>query len=164
MGDLAHYSPEDVTVLLGGIIELKGFVDGSFIDIRKDTPLFLTKETADGKVVRTHKKSDLYTVSINLTSYSDSNQALTYAALIDKATKMGKFPLIIKDQLGSSLFFALTAWIENMPDSSFAVDIESRQWVIKCADANFNIGGNYEASGALEDVLNSAGGFIAGMI
>lgn len=164
MAILGHYSPEDVTVLFSGVHQLSGFVDGTFVSISKDNPTFTVHETADGVVGRRYNKSSVYTVNLILASTSESNQVLTYAAKLDELTQMGKFPLIIKDQSGSSLFFSLTSWIETTPDADFSVDIESRSWSIKCAQATFNVGGNESPSGMGEDVLNAALGLSGGFL
>ncbi|MCK9530499.1 MAG: hypothetical protein M0R77_08060 [Gammaproteobacteria bacterium] len=155
MAILGTYSPEDVTVLFGGVHQLSGFIDGTFISISKDEPSFSTRVSADGAPTRTFSSNPLYTVQLVLHSGSESNQVLSYALTVDEITKMGKFPLIIKDQLGSSLFFSLTSWIESKPDSDFSVSIEEREWTIKCSQVTFNVGGNDSPSSLGEDVLRT---------
>lgn len=161
---LATYSPEDVTILLGGVVQISGFVDGTFISISKDSPMYTTKESADGTITRTYKKSMLYNVNLILANTSDSNQTLTYTSGLDTLTQMGKFPLIIKDQLGGTLLFSLTSWIENFPDSDFSTGIEGRSWEIKCSQAVFNLGGNGTPSGLGGDILNTGFGLAAGFL
>lgn len=161
---LAHYSPERVTVLLGGAVQISGFVDGTFITVSKDSAMYSTKESADGKPTRTFKKSSIFNVSLTLASTSDSNQLLTYTSGLDTLTQMGKFPLIIKDQLGGTLLFSLTSWIESLPDSDFSTTIDGRTWEIKCSQAVFNIGGNESESGLGEDLINTGFGLVGGFL
>lgn len=156
---IAHYSPERVTVLLGGVAQISGFVDGTFITIAKDSAMYSSRESADGKITRNYKKSSLYNVSLTLASTSDSNQLLTYTSELDVLTQMGKFPLIIKDQLGGTLLFSLTSWIESLPESDFSTSVEGRTWQIKCSQAVFNIGGNESENGLGGDMLNVGIGF-----
>lgn len=153
MSRLAHYSPEDVIVLFGGVHRLTGFVDGTFVNISKDEASFLTRVSSDGMPTRVHSSNPIYTVSLSLHSGSESNDVLSYALLLDETTKMAKFPLIVKDKLGSTLFFSLTSWIENRPTSSLSVDIEEREWIIKCYQATFNVGGNESPSSLGQDAL-----------
>ena len=160
---LAHYSPEDVTVLLGGFHQLSGFAEGTFLTVSKSSPTYITRESADGIVSRTHRNSQVYEISLILHQGSESNQTLTYTARLDELTNMGKFPLLIKDQLGSTMFFSMTSWIEAIPDASFSTDIETREWKIKCSQAVFNLGGNESASSAGEDFLNGALGLAPGL-
>lgn len=160
---LMHYSPEDVNVLFGGVSRLSGFVDGTFVRIAKSSPMYTTRESADGNVTRVHKNSQMYDVYITLASTSESNQILTYAARLDELTQMAKFPLLIKDTLGSTMFFSMTSWIEEMPDSSFSTNVESREWKIKCSQAVFNVGGNEGPSSAVTDILNGVAGLAPGL-
>lgn len=164
MSKLGTYSPEDVIVLFGGVHRLSGFVDGTFINISKDEASFLSRVTADGRVTRVHSSNPIYTANITLHSGSESNEVLSYALLLDEATKMAKFPLIIKDKMGSTLFFSLTSWIENRPSSNFSLSMEDREWVIKCSQAAFMVGGNESPSSLGQDALAAglglAGGFL----
>lgn len=164
MAELAHYSPEDITILFSGVHQLSGFAAGTFVNITKDNPTYTIHESSDGVVSRKYNSSKVYSVKLTLASTSESNQVLTYAASLDAATQMGKFPLIIKDQLGSSLFFSLTSWIETIPDSSYSVDITSREWTIKCAHSVINVGGNDSPSSMSQDALNSALGLVGSFI
>ena len=97
MSSLAHYSPEDVTVLLGGVYPLDGFVDGSFVSIQKDSPNFTTKVTADGSISRTRNASSLYTVTVTLASFANTNKILTALAELDYRAMDARLLLLIKD-------------------------------------------------------------------
>lgn len=155
---LSHYSPEDVVVLIGGFLPIEGFLEGTFIGISKDTAFFTTKESSDGVVSRVANKSGLYTVSLTLMSTSESNIILTRTAALDNITHMLKFPLIIKDTLGSTLLFSTTSWVENVPNTDFTLGVSARTWNIKCAKATLNVGGNERASGLVEDAISTIAG------
>ena len=156
MTTLLHYSPEDIIFVFGGVHEVTGFVDGSFINISKDESSFNTSVTADGLPTRVRSSNSLFTISLTLHSASESNQVLSYALTLDEATKMGKFPIIIKDRLGSSLFFSPTTWIESRPDSEWSTDVTEREWMFKCYNGTFNVGSNDSPTGMTEDLLNAA--------
>ena len=162
MSRLAHYSPEDVVILFGGVHKLTGFVDGTFVSVSKDEASFVTRVSADGRPTRVGSSNPIHTVTLTLHSGSESNQVLSYALLLDETTKMAKFPLIIKDKLGGSLFFSLTSWIESPPVSNYSVDIEGREWIIKCSQVSYNIGGNESPSSMTEDVLRTSLGLAGG--
>jgi hypothetical protein len=164
MAELMTYSPEDVTVLFGGVHTLSGFVDGTFISISKDAPSFATRVSSSGMVSRVRTPDNVYTVGITLHSSSESNQVLSYALILDESTKMAKFPLIIKDHMGSSLFFSPVSWIETRPASDFSIGIEDREWTIKCANATFNVGGNTSESSLGVDALNTSLGLIGNFL
>lgn len=139
---LAHYSPEDVVFLLGGVIPIDGFADGTFVSIRKSNPIFETVVSSDGKVSRTQIENPLYTVTLSLSSVAAHNELLTAIAFADKKTGRAKFPLLIKDTLGTSMFYASLAWIEGTPDMSFGTDVTTRDWVFNCIGVTEVVGGN----------------------
>ena len=155
---LANYSPEDVTILVAGFIPLTGYTNGSFVSITKDIMPFTSARTTDGRVARMYNNDQTYTVEITLHSASDSNDLLTKMWLLDEVTQRAKFPLLIKDQLGSSLFFSTTSWIESIPTMGFGDTIGDRVWTIRSSQAVVNVGGNTDPSSLLEDITNIAAG------
>lgn len=161
---LATYSPEDVDILLAGIINISGFINGTFVNIAKDVGTFSTRESSDGVVSRNHASSGTYTVTLTLASTSESNKYLTLFSRLDDVTKMGMFPLIIKDRMGSTLLFSPKSWIETLPDTDFDVDVTERAWKIKCANAVLSIGGNEESSSIAEDVISVSGGLLGSFL
>ena len=154
--ELATYSPQDVTVLVAGILPIEGFIDGTFVAIAKDVMPFRSVKSTDGKIHRVYNNDATYTITLTLHNGADSNKDLTRLWLADQVTQMGKFPLLIKDTNGSSLFFSTTSWIETVPTMDFANQVTSREWVIKSAQGIINIGGNTEKSGLIDDLFNSA--------
>lgn len=155
---LAHYSPEEVTISIAGLFTLKGFKEGTFISLKRDVPLFASRETADGKVSRTRRASKTLSLTLTLDSSSPSNEELSRFSLFDHSTHSGKFPIFVKDRLGKTVFFCTTAWIEDLPKADFSLGVEARVWEIKCPQATVFIGGNMGVSGGLEDVINIGAG------
>lgn len=151
---LQNYSPEDVTVLLAGVKPIQGFIDGTFVEIEKNTQTFQTYRSADGRIARKKDNDFSYTVRLTLMSTSASNDVLDYLAKVDQLTSMGKVPLIIKDQLGSTLFFSATTWVETIPTITFSTSIGERTWVLRSSQAISTVGGNEDASDLLEDTAN----------
>src|SRR5690554_49389 len=126
---LYSYSPEDVTILLLGFIPVEGYIDGTLISINKDLPPFTSGMTADGVQSRVHRISSSYTMRLVISNVSPTNDVLTKLWQIDEITKMGKFPILVKDQLGTSLFFSATSWIESPPSLYYSNRITEREWV-----------------------------------
>lgn len=156
-GELFTYTPDSVTCLVAGIMDLDGFVDGTFISINKDRQAFQSITTPDGTTARLHNEDNTYTVSITLHSASNSNDFLTKLWLLDEVSERGKFPLLIKDGSGSDLFFSTTTWVEGVPSIVKSNGIDSRTWVLKSAFAVVNVGGNGEESDIINDLLSIAG-------
>lgn len=149
------YSPEDISILLLGFIPVEGYIDGTFVSISKDLPPFASSITADGQQSRVHRASSTYTMRLTLSNVSPTNDVLTKLWQIDELTKSGKFPVMVKDQLGTSMFFSATSWIESLPSLYYSDRVTEREWVIKCAESVINIGGNDGASGLIQDLFNT---------
>ena len=163
MGLLAHYSPEDVSVSFGGIT-IGGFIEGQFVVVRRQELAYNTKTSADGKVVRSASGDRLYEVRFYLHSASESNLDLNLIRDVDAFTHMGIIPLLIKDNLGSTLFFSPSAWIEGEPTVSMGVQVEEREWIIRCTEATMVVGGNFDISSGAEDMFRGLRGGIPNLI
>lgn len=154
MANLASYSPEDVTILVAGFIPISGLIDGTFVTISKDLSPFSTARTSDGQVARLYNCDSSYTITLTLQNTAESNDVLTKMWQIDEISQLGKFPLMIKDQLGTSLFFSTTSWIESVPTMEYSNNITERVWVIRSSQAVINFGANQERSSAIQDLAN----------
>jgi hypothetical protein len=151
---LRSYSPADVVVLLAGFYRVDGFVESSFVTISKDVQPYKTKRTSDGQVARTFIKDDTYTITLNLASTSPTNDILNALVTGDSLTQYGKFPIFVKDQLGTSLLLGPTCWVKEVPDLSFSETVTTRSWVIQATQCITNFGGNEDAATALQDLAN----------
>lgn len=156
MATIFNYIPEDVHVVIAGILSAEGFVDGSFINITKDDGPYRSRTTADGKTVRIYRNSQTYTVDLTFHIGSTSNDFLTKLWQLDEVTQRGKFPILIKDGSGTDLFFSATSWIEGLPSLTKSASVDTRTWRIKCSSAGVNFGNNSGESGIVQDLLNIA--------
>lgn len=157
MADPFNYCPDDVNVLVAGLISLKGFVDGTFVNISKDINSFVAKRTPDGTVARIYNNDNTYTLRVTLHNGSESNDLLTKIWQLDQITKgRGKFPIFVKDLSGTDLMFSLTAWVESPPDMVKSASVDGRTWVIRCTECVINHGSNTEPSSILNDIVNIA--------
>lgn len=155
MPSLANYTPEDVNVLIAGLVSLEGFVDGTFINIVKDITPYTTIRTPDGTTARKYNASFSYTITLSLFSGSGSNELLTRLMAADQLTQKGKFPLLIKDNSGTSLFFGSTCWIESPPELSFSNNFDTRTWVIRAMGSTVNFGGNEDVSDLIDNLVDA---------
>lgn len=153
---LFNYCPESVVFLLAGFIPVEGFVDGTFIEISKDLIPFTSQRTPDGSVSRLYNNDQTYTITLTIHNGSSSNDVLTKLWQIDEITQRGKFPLFIKDNSGTDLFFSTSTWIEGVPAIVKSNGIDARQWVFRSSQAVINIGGNQDPSSLLQDLINAA--------
>lgn len=163
---LALYSPEDVIILLGGIYQIEGLHEGSFISIEEDEDRWKTSVTTDGRVTRTHNKTATHTVSITLSSTADANSIFSAWAAADGFLYGAMLPLFIRDTNGTSMFYSPVTWVEKSPQASFDEGVTGREWVLKASGAVNTIGGN-ESGGVIPTelaVLGFIGADVAGFI
>lgn len=152
MSGLNTYSPSDVIVSLAGMHTVTGYADGTFIEIRKEGRPFLKQRSMDGQTARIYDEDQNYRVYLTLMQSSSTNNILSMLYNVDLATRMGKFPLIIKDGSGSTTFVSLTTWIEDIPNVRFADKLSEYTWTFGCSDAMISIGGN-DPTSLVEDAL-----------
>jgi hypothetical protein len=158
MADIFNYCPDKIQCLIGGLLPVSGFVDGTFISITKDVMPFTSVKTPDGTMARLYNSDQTYTITLTLHCGSPSNDVLTKFWQLDELTQRGKFSLLIKDPSGSDLFYSATTWIETLPTLSKSASIDNRVWGLKSSSAIINIGSNSDPSSILQDLINLATG------
>lgn len=158
MAGIFNYCPDDVVCLIGGILPVEGFVDGTFISINKDMMPFTSIKTADGQMGRLYQSDQTYTITLTLHAGSFSNDVLTKFWQLDEISQRGKFALLCKDSSGSDLFFSTNTWIEQLPTLSKSASVDTRVWVLRSSQAVINIGSNANEQSILQDLLNIAAG------
>lgn len=139
---LLTYSPDDVDVLLAGLIPIRGFVDGTFIQVEKEVTPYSYQSAMDGETSRTFKFDQNYKVTITLAHSSPSNSDMNAMHALDIATQLGKLPFMIRDRNGTTSFFSPNAWIENYPTVTYSRGVEARTWVLRCTEGVLTVGGN----------------------
>lgn len=155
---LATYIPEEVTCVLAGLLVLEGYVDGTFVTIDKDAPPYTTVYTPDGTTARVQNEDNKYTITFTLYGGSASNDVLTKLWQLDELTNMGKFPVFVKDNSGTDLFFSPTAWVKQVPSISKGSEYSDKVWVIQTSSGVVNFGNNEDAAGIVQDLINIATG------
>lgn len=158
MAGIFNYNPDEVICLVGGILPVEGFVDGTFISINKDMVPFTSVKTADGQIGRLYQNDQSYTITLTLHCGSFSNDVLTKFWQLDEISQRGKFSLLIKDSSGSDLFFSTNTWIEGLPTLSKSASVDTRTWILRSSQAVINIGSNANEQSILQDLLNIATG------
>lgn len=156
MANIFNYRPDDVICLLGGILQVEGFVEGTFISINKDMMPFTSIKTADGQMGRLYQNDQTYTIALTLHAGSPSNDVLTKFWQLDEISQRGKFPLLFKDPSGSDLFFSTNTWVEQLPTLTKSASVDQRVWVLRSSQAVINIGSNADEASILQDLVNLA--------
>lgn len=149
------YSPSDISITFAGV-PIEGFSTDNVVRINRIDPVYTSKRAMDGSVAVTKQKYSKWQVSIFLAQSSESNDLLNgvQKLLFSADIKALQFlPLIIKDNSGTTMFFAKDVWIEQLPELEFGQSLATREWVFMCNDVECIIGGNAEdLSGITEAV------------
>lgn len=149
------YSPSDISITFAGV-PIEGFSSDNVVRINRIDPVYTSKRAMDGSVAVTKQKYSKWQVSIFLSQSSQSNDLLNgvQKLLFSADIKALQFlPLIIKDNSGTTMFFAKDVWIEQLPELEFGQSLATREWVFMCNDVECIIGGNAEdLSGITEAV------------
>jgi len=156
MADIFNYCPDEVSCLIGGILPVSGFIDGTFISVTKDLVPFSSGRTADGMVGRIYNNDQTYTITLTLHCGSPSNDVLTKFWQLDEISQKGKFSLFVKDRSGSDLLFSTNTWIEGLPTMSKSSGIDTRTWVLRSSQAIINYGSNSSEESLVQDLVNLA--------
>lgn len=160
--DLWTYSPEDVVILLGGVYQVKGLPEESFVRVKKVADAFSTKTAPDGTIARQYHRSAEYDVELQILSMSPSNDVLTKLWQLDEITRRAKFPILIKDNSGSGLFFSPTSWVQAPSSWDLGAGSATRSWAIKSTGGVINVGGNASPRDLLRDIANIVVGTLPG--
>lgn len=138
---VATFDPKSVVIAIGGV-PLSGFADGTFLELTQDTQQFTKTVGADGFTTRVKSNDYGATLTVTLAQSSPSNDYLSALAATDRATNLGVVPILIKDLSGSSIIFAATGWIQQIPDATWGNEINNLAWTFDLADADTFLGGN----------------------
>lgn len=143
MADLVvkTYDPKLVIAVLG-VVQISGFMPGTFISIERNGELFTKVRGADGNVDRVNKSAHDFKVTFTLKQVSPVNAILSGLAMADAVSNTGILPLIIRDAGGTSLFVAASAWIAADPSGEFSDEMSARTWVIETGIGSHLVGGN----------------------
>lgn len=144
MSDIREYNPAEVSVIVGSGI-MSGFADGSFVTIAYNEDAWSLYMGTDGSATRAKSNNNSGKITIQLAQSSPSNAFLSALAIADRLSNAGAVPVLIKDGNGdTTLFSAKAAWVVKMPDSEYARETGTREWVLETHDLNGQIGGYNE--------------------
>jgi hypothetical protein len=147
MGGVKTYDPQQVSLSIGGQIA-SGFADGTFISVEPDEDTFTKVTGADGDVSRSKTANESATLTLTLAQTSPFNDILSALAAADKVSSTGVFPVIIKDNSGTTVVSSGAGWIRRLPTSGFGKEIENREWIIDMGKTIFFVGGNTDSDAA----------------
>lgn len=136
------FDPKHLIVKVG-TFTIEGFGE-QMLSISRPNPMFVQQVGATGHVCRVKTNNLATDVGFTLQQCSASNDILSEIATVDELRSTGVFTLSINytPPVGESkrLLFSSTAYIEKKPDATWANSNQDREWMIKCAQAEYNLG------------------------
>lgn len=124
------YNPAEISVVIGGQ-PMRGFADGDFVAVERNEDSWTLLVGADGESTRSKNSNRSGRITLTLLASSSSNDFLSQLALTDDTTGRGTFGLMVKDNFGTSLYTAATAWIVKQPARSFAKEAGTQEWIFE---------------------------------
>lgn len=137
----ATYDPADVHITFGGQ-PIHGFADGTFVEVDFDEDQWNKVTGADAHTARAKTNNYSGSITITLLATSAGNDVLNSFWQADRRANNGVVPISIIDKQGNTRWSATYAWVRKMPLQGFAKEVETREWVIDCAELLGDAGGN----------------------
>lgn len=138
---IKNYDPKKVGVIVAGQ-PVTGFADGTFVKVAMDEDAFSLHIGADGESTRVKNANLAGKFTITLMASSAANDYLSGLATADRVSGTGTFVVLVKDNRGTSLHTAATAWVSKVPEAEYAKDGPGhREWVIQTDELLSYVGG-----------------------
>lgn len=135
------YDPSQVAIIVGGF-QVTGFADGTFLTVERNADNFALYIGTDGEGTRAKSNNKSGRMTFTLAQSSDANAFLSALVTADELSNSGIVPVLVKDNSGSSLYSAETAWIVKHPAAEFGREIGTREWILETDNLAVFTGGN----------------------
>lgn len=143
---LYTYDFKKVLALVGGV-PMQGFADGTGIEVELDDDLWVIVTGADGETARARRHGLVATMKLTFMQTSPSNDVLSGLVLVDILENAGVVPVLVKDVLGSSVFFSARGFVKKPAGSSFGKEVGNREWSLVLPGIDQFVGGNAKVLG-----------------
>ena len=126
------YDPASVSMFYGEI-PISGFAQDAAISVEHDEDDWTLVVGVDGEGTRSKTSNASATITVSLMQSSTTNALLTAARNLDVLAPggVGGKALLIKDGSGTTLFSAVTAWIQKPPTAELNREASTREWVFR---------------------------------
>lgn len=132
---MKNYDPTQIIMTVGGA-RIRGFASDEFVKWESESDAFSDDVGADSEVTRSKSGDERATCTVILMQSSDSNDLLSAAHNLDKASPNGAgvFAVRLEDLQGRSLHAGAECWVMKAPDVSYAKTPKPREWKIRVAN------------------------------
>lgn len=136
-----NYDPKQVSLIVGSA-PAHGYADGDFITVARNEDSFSLLVGSDGESTRSKSSNRSGKVTLRLMASSSFNDTLSELSAADEISGSAVFPLMVKDNFGTSIYTAATAWIAKPAEAAFGKEGGTREWVIETDELLAFAGGN----------------------
>ena len=137
--EFRNYSPDEINFTFKGVT-IRGFQDGTFLDVERSSDGFHKHVGSLGDVARTKDLDQTGKVTLTLMQQSPSNDVLNGFADQDEVTGLGYGTLAITDNNGLMKVHGSIAWIVKRPKLDRAKESGATVWVFEVADMELENG------------------------
>lgn len=138
---LKTYDPKQVAIIIG-VHVAGGFVDGTFVTVKRDEAKYSKRVGADGEVSRSRSNNMCATVELTVKATSATNDYLSAQALLDDLSNGGVVEFMLKDNSGRTLVASAECWIQEEPTDEFGKEEGDRTWILALGQTTKFTGGN----------------------
>lgn len=124
------YSAKSVSCILG-VIRVTGWAKDSFIDIEYNSDSSMLHIGCDGEAARAMSTDDSATIRLRLLQNSPANKVLTILMGLDKFTKNGVVPILIRDPSNNTIHTSLGVWVKKPPRKVYSGRAEAIEWELE---------------------------------
>lgn len=139
---LKEYDPKEVVITWSGVPLNAGIIDGTFLKVRRNVPMWKLHKGGDGEGARVRASNHSGTLEVTTRNGSEIHQILASLANTDLITGVVVAPLLVMDFSGRTLHAGNRTFIQNMPEDIFATTEESRTWIFEADDLFMFPGGS----------------------
>lgn len=126
---LKTYDPSSIAVVVAGR-NLENLAD-TFVSVDYNEDAFTYTPNVDGGGTRNYNPNRSGRITVTLKQSADDNLYLSGLHAADMLSKLGTFPVLIKDTNGNSLHTAASAWIVRSAPSEYAKEVGDREWIFE---------------------------------
>lgn len=137
------YSLQAHTIVFALFPVNQGAAEDGILKVTEADDAFKAKVGADGTVVRSQTGNQLFKATLKLLYTSAINAELSALHVADRLSTNGTGvgPFLLKDNNGSTVFEATSAWITKWPDFEIGKEVGMLEWPIDCVGQLF-LGGS----------------------
>lgn len=137
------YDPSHVSMFYGPI-EMQGFAQDAAISVEHDEDDWTLVVGVDGEGTRSRTSNKSATITVSLMQSSTVNALLSAQRTLDNNTPggTGGFPILIKDNSGTTVLSCESAWIQKAPTAELNREATTREWIFRTDNLVALHGGN----------------------